>query len=396
MCLIIVNPRAVKVKQSRIDNAISINPDGAGIVFLDNGECKKSIKSSDLRGWIKSAEKDRRPYVAHVRYATEGAVSIKNLHPFDIKGDVGADHHLFHNGTVNLRGTGKNTHKSDTFLLAELLGTVPPQYWDTMLSITDSRYVIVDKKTYEVSLIGDWLEESGAYFSKRDIKPSRGKWYEPSASHFKYQDASATNYNLDMFDNEEDIYGDDEYDLSVLRGSNSLDSMREELGLLRDASECPPMRTLRDLELYVQNTEVTWDSVAKADAVGGRECDLPMQVGDIVAVYGTLKTGKSNNRCMGDSKSLGAATSKEKLVMEVRGIPYLYSAPEARGNHVEVELFQLTNEDDVLNMDTLESNGSWYCREIRDFVTKRGFKVSAWVYMIPGSADKDVDPKQVF
>lgn len=341
MCLIIANPNAKKLNKTRLSNAVSINPDGAGILWLDTGEVEHHIDSFQAFDWVQQAEDKKRPYVLHVRYATEGGVNIKNCHPFPI-GETGA--HLFHNGTVALRDHKKG-HKSDSALLADLLNTVPSSLWTKMLSISDSRFAIVDSNR-KLTLCGDWITEGGIHFSKKDIKPYKNAAYS--------------------------IYGYDEEEL-------------EAMGMIDDEDDFKSGEWHEEARAYL--------------AEGERECDVPMEVGDYVAVYGTLKSGHGNHRVLGKSKQIAKGMTCDTFLMECQNIPYVYGGnrnEDPNAQNIEVEVYKIKRHSDADALDNLEANGDWYCREIVEVETLEGDIVHAWMYIIPETPSHEFEPQSCF
>lgn len=346
MCLIIANPHAKTLNKKRLQNAVDVNPDGAGILWLDTGEVVHSIDSFTAYDWVDQAEETKRPYVLHVRYATEGGVTKVNCHPFPI-GETGS--HLFHNGTVALRDHKKG-HKSDSALLADLLATVPNTLWSRMLSISDSRFAIVDRNR-KLTLCGDWITEKGIHFSKKDIKP----YY-------------STNYSVTGYSDEE------LHENGIIDWEDS-----------PNRKYSPSQGDWADSALaYLQDDE--------------RECDVPMEVGDYVAVYGTLKSLESNHGVLGKSKLIAKGQTIGEYLMEVRGIPYVYNAEEGDpdAGRIEVEVYEVKRYKDADGLDHLESNGDWYCREVVEVETVDGDTVRAWLYIIPEVPKHDFDSQTCF
>ena len=158
MCLIIHKPKAkTQLNPAYIDNAETKNPDGFGIVYLDNLECITTMDYEEARKLIEQ----ERPFVAHYRYATKGPVTQENCHPFYIEQP---ERWLFSNGTVAELGS-KDT--CDTKVVCDLLAQTPEQYWNAMLSFTDTRFAIVNEDG-KVKRHGKWHKREGIYYSKSD------------------------------------------------------------------------------------------------------------------------------------------------------------------------------------------------------------------------------------
>ncbi len=95
-------------------------------------------------------------------------------------------------------------------------------------------------------------------------------------------------------------------------------------------------------------------------------------------VYGTLKRGLGNNRLLVHTDFLGVATSIDRFNIYDCGFPCAEFNPD--GKHLKGEIYDLT-EHDFYFTDMLESNGSLYQREIREF-DLHGEIVKAWIYII--------------
>jgi gamma-glutamylaminecyclotransferase len=190
MCLIIHNPTGKQVSPSIISNAFEKNPDGFGITYLDTGETVKTLKE----GRAKELLKTDRPFVCHFRYATRGKISKANCHPFEFSGNQ-----LYSNGTVPL-GCDK---KTDTEAVAEILDRTPEKYWSDLLSLTDTRFLVV-KDTLEVIKYGLWHEKDDCFFSKSDCFAQR---VTETLLDWSYDSWSAWD-DLDEFSEHEEMIGD--------------------------------------------------------------------------------------------------------------------------------------------------------------------------------------------
>ena len=139
MCVIIVKDNNRMLEKSSLVTAEEMNEDGLGIIWLDSGE----VQHTDSSDWHQLLTD--RPFIAHFRYATVGAVNPENTHPYRI-GD--GPEWLMMNGTIP--GLG-NTKVSDTKALAKILSKTPKKKWASKLG----KYHTVRFLTYN--------EKSGAY-----------------------------------------------------------------------------------------------------------------------------------------------------------------------------------------------------------------------------------------
>ena len=115
----------------------------------------------------------------------------------------------------------------------------------------------------------------------------------------------------------------------------------------------------------------------------------------IFFVYGTLKQGYSNHRLMGNSKLIGTAKSlTPSYNMAYVGFPYLF---EQGSSFVSGELYEVTDERVVQNLDWLEGHPSHFRREVHKFVPDANTDevVEAWVYLNPRPNDYTKEPRKV-
>ena len=95
-------------------------------------------------------------------------------------------------------------------------------------------------------------------------------------------------------------------------------------------------------------------------------------------VYGTLKRGLGNHSLIKSCEFIGSFISEDRFDVSGHGFPCAY--PNEYGKLLQGEIYKLTDTD-FISVDSLESNGYLYQREIRKF--KRGNKVvEAWIYII--------------
>ena len=96
----------------------------------------------------------------------------------------------------------------------------------------------------------------------------------------------------------------------------------------------------------------------------------------LVAVYGTLKKGRSNHPLMRDSVLVSEETLSGFIMYSAGGFPVIY---RNISHSIVVEVYEV--EEDVLrlNLDPLEGHPSWYRRE--QVETSVG---TAWLYIMQG------------
>lgn len=161
MCVIIVKKDKKQSPMEIMKTASKINPHGLGVVWLD---------SLDVT-YHKSSEYDvldtERPFIAHFRYATVGAVNKSNTHPF-VCGKQ-KDELLMMNGTI--KGLG-NAVDTDSKVLARSLGDIQRNLWKNNLSKYDSvRFLSINIKTgqYQIYNRHLWTKRDGIWYSKPNV-----------------------------------------------------------------------------------------------------------------------------------------------------------------------------------------------------------------------------------
>lgn len=158
MCVIIVNKEGKKLPNGVVAQAMSINPDGFGIAYLDGD--KEVIKTMDYTEAFDHVQSGR-PYVAHFRYTTRGATNESNCHPFPSGDGV-----LFHNGTIRIE-TKKG--QVDSEVIADLVGDMDPVKRKKVLELTDSRFVRVTDGQVEIYNEDLFINHHGVLYSKNNV-----------------------------------------------------------------------------------------------------------------------------------------------------------------------------------------------------------------------------------
>lgn len=107
---------------------------------------------------------------------------------------------------------------------------------------------------------------------------------------------------------------------------------------------------------------------------------------NLVAVYGTLKRGFGNNILLQGStpdtsgEFLGEHTIPEGFFMRsLGGFPAIFKATNDKSIPIKCEIFRVTTDSMMEDLDGLEGHPRWYKREL--IPTQWG---DAWVYVMPG------------
>ena len=161
MCIIIINQKSKTIDDKTLKRCARINPHNLGIVWLDTFDVEYT-KSSN---WKKL--KTDRPYIAHFRYATKGAINKDNTHPFICGSNK--DELLMMNGTIAKYG---NSQQCDSKVLADHLGNnVKRIHWKKELAQYDCRFVTINTKfkTFQIYNRQDWIFKDGVWYSKPNV-----------------------------------------------------------------------------------------------------------------------------------------------------------------------------------------------------------------------------------
>lgn len=160
MCLILLKTEGKSVPQEVIKTSARINPDGLGVVWLDNFKITYH-KSKEYKVLFTD-----RPYIAHFRYATVGEVGKSNTHPF-VCGKQ-SNEYLMMNGHICNLGNKKDC---DSKLLARALGEVSRNKWKEELRKYACRFVTVNvrNKTYQIYNKELWTQRNGVWYSKSNV-----------------------------------------------------------------------------------------------------------------------------------------------------------------------------------------------------------------------------------
>lgn len=331
MCIILIKPKAdLVIPDYVLDNAEIINPDGFGITYLDKPETIKTMDYDKARELVESP----RPFVAHYRYATKGSVAKRNCHPFPFRDLEGICWRLYMNGTVPHLGGKKST---DASTIANLLGKVPRDYWRQVLRMSEARFALVSEKS-ETLHFGKWIEGEGILYSKGDVldewQPVR--WGGKSTGRAIGFNQSAPKPKA-AWDEWDEAFDMDEAERLEMEAAGRFD----------------------------------WEDLVD---------DSP-ELGDLVAVYGTLKSGRGNSALLHGAIPHGKARTCQRYAMVDRSIPYVFDdGKNSDGYRIDVELYEPTSAKQWNQLDALERHPEHYTRHRIAVETEEGDVLTAWLY----------------
>lgn len=160
MCVIIVKQQGQRLPKEVAKTSARLNPHGLGVMWMDTFKVTYH-KSSQYKVLETS-----RPFIAHFRYATVGAIGKSNTHPFVCGSNT--NEWLMMNGTIY--GLGDKA-KCDSKVLAEQLGDKPRHTWKKELEQYPCRFVTINtrNKSYQIYNKHLWTQKDGVWYSKNNV-----------------------------------------------------------------------------------------------------------------------------------------------------------------------------------------------------------------------------------
>lgn len=344
MCLIIHKPNKDSIiPDEYIDNAEDINPDGFGIVYTDTNECVRTMDYNYARELILA----ERPFVAHYRYATRGAVSKPNCHPYHIQDYI----RLFSNGTVGNLG---DNELCDTNVVASYLKNIPTKYWQDLLSMTETRFAITHPDG-TVERHGTWHEKDGVFYSKNNC-------------FFSYKSSIGYHYNSP--------YSSKGYNKTNINNTDTNTAITKTTSKLKPIDDYDDFDDFED-EAYPYSFQ---DATLDTSPESFDESVYDWQDINLIAVYGTLKAGHGNHKLMEgtDTEYLGSGVTVNKYAMQIQGVPYVFKNKSY--DQIDVEVYSVPDNNERVKIDSLESHPYHYKRELIDIELLDGSTVTAWLY----------------
>ncbi len=100
-----------------------------------------------------------------------------------------------------------------------------------------------------------------------------------------------------------------------------------------------------------------------------------------VFVYGSLKHGYGNHSVLGASSFISTATLDGYSMISLGAYPGIIPGDDT--DTVRGEVYLVTDQDTMADLDCLEGHPDFYERVRRVVTLHNGIRVSAWVYVLP-------------
>lgn len=221
MCIIIAKNKNNRLpSKEELKNSFNRNSDGAGFMYVDNGQVVVDKGYMTFDNFYKHYEKllakynnfENKSLVIHLRIGTSGTNTRENTHPYIITNRVDLLHKTFvksdlgiaHNGVItDYTPTNNKQNINDTQLfigtyLYGLYVNYKEFYKNKYITngiekITNSKFAILNSKD-ELFLIGDFVEEDNLMFSNTSYKGYTYKTYK------YYDNYTESDYLKDYYD----------------------------------------------------------------------------------------------------------------------------------------------------------------------------------------------------
>ena len=245
MCIVVYKPKDKEMPNVEIlRECFKRNPDGAGYMFAEDDKVVikkgymnfKSFHSAVMRDYGRLGK--HTPFVLHFRIQTQGGVNQECTHPFPLSKnmidlrqlDVESSFGVAHNGIISLTSTSTYSQYYDADTRTYRYDYTKPTYSDTMKFITDYLALIIKRNDWykdedklelieklvgysnkfaimdasgHTTLVGNFIEDNGIYYSNGTYQPIITKSYVPEPKNDFSYDEDDYDYDYDKYYNEE-------------------------------------------------------------------------------------------------------------------------------------------------------------------------------------------------
>lgn len=186
MCMLCVIPPNVIPSREKLENSALNNPDGFGFAIVIPSENRIHVErtmnaDASITRFLEMREKYPEGYATwHARYATHGAVTVDNCHPFQV-GIGNTQTYLAHNGMLPVIEPLGDT-RSDTRIFAEdILPTIGgvtsldnEQVWNILEDFTQGSKVVIltidPRAKHQCYILHEnkgWKDSTGVWWSNQ-------------------------------------------------------------------------------------------------------------------------------------------------------------------------------------------------------------------------------------
>lgn len=208
MCIIIYKGVGKTIPKDHILHSFESNPDGAGIMWVEDGSVHIKKGFMDVPELLTELEKHDNfkdtDLCIHFRYATHGETKAGNCHPFPISEDprdllqteMVTPTALAHNGIITEYGLYQST-LSDTQLFVLDLA----RGYDLRHILDGGKFCIFNAPKGQAHLLGHFIEEDGIYYSNGTF---RGYIVRLSSTDTWKAAAQQSSYYGSLYDKQDD------------------------------------------------------------------------------------------------------------------------------------------------------------------------------------------------
>ena len=178
MCVAVLKPEKSTIDDSTIRKCWETNPDGGGLMYVNNGKIIVKKELENVESFIKKYHESlpffQSDVILHFRIGTSGLMNLENTHPHKVNENV----YMVHNGIID-RCTEVNSKFSDTMKFCKFISHLPNDFMkNNSLMELITGYIETDKMIF--------LDDLG---NTRIINESLGKWVNGnwySNTHWQY------------------------------------------------------------------------------------------------------------------------------------------------------------------------------------------------------------------
>ena len=193
MCIIAAKPAGIEMPhRDTIRNMWDANPDGAGLMYVENGKVQIEKGFMKYKSFVKALDRlekkvdtKKTPIVMHFRIMTHGGVNPECTHPFPITDSIGAlkkirtssDIGVAHNGIITSVAPRKGISDTMEYIATQLapLKRALPKFYENkdarllIQNAIESRMAFLTDKG-KIYTIGDFFTDKGILYSNTSYK----------------------------------------------------------------------------------------------------------------------------------------------------------------------------------------------------------------------------------